>query len=122
MCWIRLEKKTLIVQEQDRPDVAEKRIHWRASQNEIDPEKFVFIDETWAKTNMTRTYGRSRQGTRLLQKVPFGPTADDDVSGRIAGVWIHRTTDDRWSDHGTIVSQLGGTASGSSPESQATSW
>jgi transposase len=66
------KKKTLIAQEQDRPDVAEKRIHWRASQNEIDPEKFVFIDETWAKTNMTRTYGRSRLGTRLLQKVPFG--------------------------------------------------
>ena len=62
----------MIAQEQDRPDVAEKRIHWRASQNEIDPEKFVFIDETWAKTNMTRTYGRSRLGTRLLQKVPFG--------------------------------------------------
>jgi transposase len=62
----------LIAQEQDRPDVAEKRIHWRASQNEIDPEKFVFIHETWAKTNMTRTYGRSRLGTRLLQKVPFG--------------------------------------------------
>jgi transposase len=66
------KKKTLIAQEQDRPDVAEKRIHWRASQNQIDPEKFVFIDETWAKTNMTRTYGRSRLGTRLLQKVPFG--------------------------------------------------
>lgn len=66
------KKKTLIAQEQDRPDVAEKQICWRDSQNEIDPEKFVFIDETWAKTNMTRTYGRSLLGTRLLQKVPFG--------------------------------------------------
>ena len=62
----------MIAQEQDRPDVAEKRIRWRDSQNEIDPEKFVFIDETWAKTNMTRTYGRSLLGTRLLQKIPFG--------------------------------------------------
>jgi transposase len=32
----------------------------------------VFIDETWAKTNMTRPRGRSRLGTRLLAKVPHG--------------------------------------------------
>ena len=30
----------------------------------------VFIDETWAKTNMTRTYGRSERGGRLRAKVP----------------------------------------------------
>jgi transposase len=32
----------------------------------------VFIDETWAKTNMTRTHGRCARGTRLLAKAPFG--------------------------------------------------
>ena len=32
----------------------------------------MFIDETWAKTNMTRRHGRSRRGTRLLAKVPHG--------------------------------------------------
>jgi transposase len=32
----------------------------------------VFIDETWAKTNLTRTHGRSRRGQRLRAKVPFG--------------------------------------------------
>lgn len=32
----------------------------------------MFIDETWAKTNLTRTYGRSQRGTRLLQSVPYG--------------------------------------------------
>jgi len=26
----------------------------------------VFIDETWAKTNMTRRHGRSPRGTRLI--------------------------------------------------------
>jgi transposase len=30
----------------------------------------VFIDETWAKTNMTRVHGRSARGTRLVAKVP----------------------------------------------------
>jgi len=32
----------------------------------------VFLDETWAKTNMTRCYGRSEQGTRLVEKIPCG--------------------------------------------------
>lgn len=32
----------------------------------------VFIDETWTKTNMTRTHGRSLCGTRLVDKVPCG--------------------------------------------------
>jgi transposase len=32
----------------------------------------VFIDETWASTNMTRRYGRSRRGERCLGAVPHG--------------------------------------------------
>jgi transposase len=32
----------------------------------------VFIDETWAKTNMTRTHGWAPRGQRLLAKVPQG--------------------------------------------------
>jgi transposase len=32
----------------------------------------VFIDETWAKTNMTRTHGRCGRGARLVAKVPHG--------------------------------------------------
>jgi len=64
------KKKTLIAAEQDRPDVAEARRQWAAAQLEIDPDRVVFIDETWAKTNMTRTYGRSERGGRLRAKVP----------------------------------------------------
>lgn len=66
------KKKTLIASEQDRPDVVERRQQWRATQPDIDPGRFVFIDETWAKTNMTRTYGRSLLGTRLIEKTPCG--------------------------------------------------
>jgi transposase len=62
------KKKTLIASEQDRLDVVEKRNQWRASQEHISPNQAVFIDETWAKTNMTRTYGRSPLGTRLIEK------------------------------------------------------
>lgn len=32
----------------------------------------MFIDETWAKTNMTRTHGRALRGQRLHAKVPYG--------------------------------------------------
>lgn len=32
----------------------------------------VFIDETWAKTNMTRTHGWSDRGVPLIDKVPHG--------------------------------------------------
>jgi transposase len=38
----------------------------------LDPAKLVFIDETWAKTNMTRLRGRSPRGQRLVAKVPHG--------------------------------------------------
>jgi transposase len=50
--------------------VAEARRQWAAGQMAIDPDRVVFLDETWAKTNMTRTYGRSEQGARLRTKVP----------------------------------------------------
>jgi transposase len=36
------------------------------------PDRLVFIDETWAKTNMTRPRGRSFCGARLVASVPYG--------------------------------------------------
>lgn len=66
------KKKTLIASEQDREDVAQARQQWRSEQPAIDPDRVVFLDETWAKTNMTRTYGRCPEGERLIEKVPHG--------------------------------------------------
>ena len=65
-------KKTLFATEQDRPDVARKRERWKAYQNRLDPARLVFIDETWAKTNMTRLRGWAPRGQKLLAKVPQG--------------------------------------------------
>jgi hypothetical protein len=62
----------LIASERDRPDVAQRRAEWRVGQGGLDPERLVFIDETWAKTNMTRPWGRAQRGTRLVAKVPHG--------------------------------------------------
>ena len=42
------------------------------NQLRLDPKKFLFIDETWAKTNMTRLRGRALRGERLIAKVPHG--------------------------------------------------
>jgi transposase len=38
----------------------------------LDPTKLVFLDETGASTNMTRRYGRSPVGQRLVGKSPWG--------------------------------------------------
>jgi transposase len=35
-------------------------------------DRLVFIDETWAKTNMTRRLGRALRGHRLVASVPHG--------------------------------------------------
>ena len=47
-------------------------MQWRKYQSRLDPKRLVFIDETWAKTNMTRTHGRALRGERLHAKAPFG--------------------------------------------------
>jgi len=56
--------------EQDRPDVAAARAWWRVLQAGLDPNRLVFIDETWAKTNMVRPRGSAPQGRRLVDKTP----------------------------------------------------
>ena len=52
--------------------MARRRLRWRAYQGRIDPRRLVFIDETWAKTNMAPLRGWCRKGRRLLAKVPHG--------------------------------------------------
>ena len=38
----------------------------------LDPRGLVFVDETWASTNMTPRYGRCEKGKRLIAHAPFG--------------------------------------------------
>jgi len=65
-------KKTAHAAEQDRPDILTRRQEWFDAQPDLDPERLVFIDETWASTNMVRRYGRCRLGQRLRSAVPHG--------------------------------------------------
>lgn len=39
---------------------------------DLDPDRLVFIDETWASTNMARTRGRAPRGERLRAAIPHG--------------------------------------------------
>src|SRR3984893_7748562 len=58
-------KKIVCAAEQQRPDVAARRKRWQEDQEQLDPKRLVFIDETWAKTNMAPAHGRCRRGQRL---------------------------------------------------------
>jgi transposase len=45
---------------------------WFDGQPDLDPDRLVFIDETWASTNMARRHGRAPRGQRLRVGVPHG--------------------------------------------------
>lgn len=66
------EKKTGHAVEQDRTDVLTKRRAWLEAQPDLDPERLVFVDETWTATNMARSHGRCRRGARLRMGFPHG--------------------------------------------------
>jgi transposase len=67
-----VEKKTAYAAEQDRPDVLRRRWEWFEGQPDLDPDRLVFVDETWAATNMARTHGRAPRGERLRAPIPRG--------------------------------------------------
>jgi transposase len=103
-----LEKKTAHASEQDRPDIVKRREAWFDGQLDLDPEKLVFIDETWATTNVARKNGRAPTGERLRASVPHGHwktttfvaalrlsglTAPMVLDGPINGVWFQAYVD-----------------------------
>ena len=49
-----------------------RREAWFEGQLDLDPDRLVFIDETWASTNMARRYGWAPKGERLRVGVPHG--------------------------------------------------
>ncbi len=62
----------MLASEQDRLDVRRRRTQWIKYRKGIDPERLVFIDETWTKTNMAPLRGWAPRGHRLKAKVPRG--------------------------------------------------
>lgn len=52
--------------------MAAARAAWVKQQQRLDPAKLVFLDETWATTNMARRFGRSPRGERVTGAAPYG--------------------------------------------------
>ncbi len=67
-----VQKKTAHASEQERDDVAARRLAWFEAQPDLDPARLVFIDETGATTKMARLRGRSPRGERCRAAVPHG--------------------------------------------------
>lgn len=52
--------------------MAQGRREWHDFSRHVDARRLIFIDETWAKTNMTRLRGRAPRGERLIDNTPHG--------------------------------------------------
>lgn len=48
------------------------RARWAKAKAQVAHQRFLFIDESGAKTNMTRLYGRGPRGARVCDRVPCG--------------------------------------------------
>ena len=66
------KKKTLRADEQDRPDVVRRRMNFAIARRFANLDQLVFLDESSAKTNMTRLYGRAPVGQRCYASAPHG--------------------------------------------------
>ena len=49
-----------------------KRKDWKQAQEDVDPERLVFLDEMGLKTDLTRLRGWAEGGKRLIEAVPGG--------------------------------------------------
>src|SRR4051795_13752447 len=85
------KKKVPRAQEQDRPDVQEKRRDFCEELAGVDPRRLVFVDECGANTAMTRRYGRAPAGQRVYTDTPgswesITLTCGMRLSGAMAGL------------------------------------
>lgn len=56
----------------NRRDIRLARARWAKAKARISHRRLLFIDESSAKTNMTRLYGRAPRGVRVYDRVPNG--------------------------------------------------
>lgn len=53
-----------------REDIQREREQWKQKIKDIDPNRFVFLDETSVNCGMTRLYGRAPKNERIYDYVP----------------------------------------------------
>ena len=72
---------------------------WHEQLKDVPVEQLVFLDESGAKINMTRTHGRAPRGVRVVEKVPHGHWKTTTMisavrtSGPFAGAVVDGATD-----------------------------
>ena len=66
------QKKSLTASERSRSDVVQARRSWQRRRRRVPVGRFVFLDESGAKTNMTRRTGWAPKGERLAASSPSG--------------------------------------------------
>ena len=77
-------KKSVVAGERHRPDVARRRAQWIKYQDRVEPERLVFIDETFDQDRYGALAG---MGATRLQAHRHGstrPLEDHDLPGRLA--------------------------------------
>ncbi len=79
------KKRVRMPRSKNRPDILKRRQDWFDGQLDLDPERLVFIDETWASTNMARRYGRCRIGERIADQRPSWSLENDNLHRRSDG-------------------------------------
>lgn len=64
------KKKSLRAQELQDPAVQAERDAWQKRTADLDPSRLVFVDQSNARTDLTRMYGRAPRGERVVGYVP----------------------------------------------------
>ena len=82
-----LKKKRSTRPSRSAPSSSRHCSAWRADQPQLKSWRLVFLDKTWASTNMTRRYGRNPRGRTCPAPVPRGHWK---TSTFIAGLWADR--------------------------------
>src|SRR3954470_9023220 len=94
-CDLTFKKKSAHAAEQNRPDVREEREGWFEGQLDLDPEKLVFVDESFATANMARLYGARQEASACALRSRTA-TAERPRSWRGCACARERDLDARW--------------------------
>jgi transposase len=77
------KKKALRAHEQLDPEVVAQRPEGGERTAGIDPDRFVFLDQSHAKTTRTRASGRAPRGERVVDHVPAGKDHATTMMGAV---------------------------------------
>lgn len=96
---LRLQKKSVHAQEQESEAVQQPRQAFQQKISAIEDWQWVFVDETWFNTVMSRSWGWAEKGEWVLEAIPAGHWQSFTLlgaitaSGLLATMTIEAATD-----------------------------